>query len=354
MTDLATKTAVDFPDPGELPVVDWVSKHLLDVDPAYQRPEDKARAEKIARGFSWSKFGAVVLVPREGGRYAIVDGQHRAAAALLHPLVDNLPAVIMPTVKGASAEAASFIGINAERRGVNGLEMYHARLAALDEDAQTVKAVLDRAGVSVPRHPGTKAVRETIAVNVVAAIVGRRGAMRARQFLDILVKAECAPITANQLKAVELLSTAAEFAGTFDDDDLAATIKSMGEAAETEARRFAATHCVPQWKALGSVWFQKVRKRRAPAPSTAPERMHVGKIAAPARHEAQPSAAGTGRASAGTAAPPRTAAEVAAAKVIPADLTSLLPRAPMRTSVTASISGDPEPGRSALDQRRVG
>jgi hypothetical protein len=347
-----TIVADRFPDPGELPVIDWISKHLVDVDPSYQRPEDKARAEKIAKRFSWSKFGAIVVVPREGGRYAVVDGQHRAAAAILHPLVDHLPAVIMPAVKGASAEAASFIGINGERRAVSGLEMFHARLAAGDEDALTVKGVLDRAGVTVPRHPSAAAQRETIAVSVVQAIVGRRGAMRARQFLDVLVKAECAPITGNALKAVELLSTAAEFAGTFADDDLAETINTMGEAAETDARRFAETHGLPMWKALANVWYQRVRKRRAPAkaPSPAPK----APIRAPAAAPAQQPVPVAGRAtSSAVAAQARSAAELAAARAVPADVSNLLNRGGAGRA-PIPMHGDPAPGRSALDQRKAG
>ena len=161
MTDNIVPDQNDFPDPGELPVVDWISKDVIDVDVSYQRGEDMARAEKIARTFSWSKFGAVVLVPREDGRYAIIDGQHRMLAAKLHPLVDNLPAVIMPAVKGTAAEATSFIGLNAERKAVSGLELFHARRATGDEDVQTIDQVLApcrryRAALSISEIPARR------------------------------------------------------------------------------------------------------------------------------------------------------------------------------------------------------
>ena len=304
---------VAFPDPGELPVVDWVSKSIIDVDAAYQRPEDAARAEKIARAFSWSKFGAIVLVPNREtpDRYVVIDGQHRVAAAKLHPLVDNLPAVIMPSVTGTAAEATSFIGLNAERKSVNTLELFHARRAAGDEDVQTVDQVLARAGVTVPRYPGAKyKPGETVAVGVIQALIGRRGAMRARQCLEVLAKAGCTPIAGNQIKAVEQLMFDPEFAGTVDADDLTSVVQEMGAAAETEAKRFAATHCIPLWKALASTWFQKCRKRRAPV-SPAP-----ASLAKPAPKYAPP--------------------------VVSSD----------RRSLTGRAFGDPEPGRSALDQRK--
>lgn len=333
-----------YPDPGELPVVDWVPKGLIDVDHQYQRPEDTARAAKIASSFSWAKFGAVVLVP-DGDRYKVIDGQHRVSAAKLHPLVDHLPAVIMPAVKGVAAEATSFIGINAERKAVQGLELYHARLAAGDEDARTIANVAAKAGVSVPRYPGAKNPRETIAVSVLQAIIGRHGAMRARECLETLAKAEVAPITANHLKAVEHLMFDDEFAGWLDLDELASTIKTMGAAAETEAARFSATHCVPRWKGLANVLFAKCRKRRTPVANAAPA---PAKAAETKTVETFPAAKAARKAVPSQLRPllrpdiAQRAAEMVARNVP-------LPRA----NVTGSIMGDPEPGRSALDQRKA-
>lgn len=338
MTELPENPA--FPDPGELPVVDWISKDVINVDASYQRGEDMARAEKIARAFSWSKFGAVVVVPREDGRYAIIDGQHRMLAAKMHPLVDNLPAVIMPAVKGTAAEATSFIGLNAERKAVSGLELFHARRAAGDEDAETIDQVLARAGVTVPRYPAAKyQPGETIAVNVVHSLINRRGAMRAREYLQIL--AECAPITANQIKATELLMTDPEFAGWLDPEELTATVKSMGAMADAEAKRFAATHCVATWKGLANVWFQKCKKRRHRVePSAAPTVRSERKVGQePASGEIPHIASSADRPQIST--PP------------PRHRTFVPNTIPAARNVTASICGDPEPGRSALDQRKV-
>lgn len=331
--DVAMTELDSFPDPGELPVVDWISKDLIDVDAAYQRGEDTARAEKIARSFSWSKFGAIVVVPRDD-RFAVIDGQHRAAAAKMHPLIDNLPAVIMPSVQGTAAEATSFIGLNAERKQVNGLELFHAKLAMGDEDVLTVAQVLDRAGVTVPRYASAKyEARQTIAVNVINAMIGRHGAMRARLYLEILANADCAPISCNQIKAVEHLMTDDEFAGWIEPGELTATIRTMGVLGDTEAKRFAATHGLPTWKGLANVYFQKARKRRTPAkeqPAAGPEPVPVKAKAASALvrpHIAQ------------------RAAQVVMRTITPHHL-------PTAGNVTASVMGDPEPGRSALDQRR--
>lgn len=317
-------TDVAYPDPGEVPVIDWIAKHLIDVDHSYQRPEDAARAEKIARSFSWSKFGAIVVVPKDGGRYAVIDGQHRAAAAKLHPLVDNLPAVIMPMVQGVVAEAASFIGLNADRKAVSGLELYHAKLAAGDEDSQTIDQVVQRAGIRIPKHAGDYKPRDTVAVAAIQAIIGRHGAMRARGLIEILAKAECAPITANQLKAVECLMCDPEFRGQVDGEDLTSVIVAMATSIDHEAKRFSETHRVPLWKAMASTWFGKCKRRRAPA------RGVPGDLAGLVRPEIA-----------------QRAAQVAMRTITPH-------RLPSAGNVTAAVVGDPEPGRSALDQRRQG
>lgn len=252
------------PDPGEVPVLDWLDVNLLDVDPLYQRPEDEKRVNKIASGFRWDRFGALVVAPKEGGRYSIIDGQHRARAAQLHPGVSLVPAVII-TADGVSEEAASFVGINAERKNTSALELFFAHLATGDEDAETVRQVCDRAGIRIPKHPQTYKPGDCIAVAAIQSLVGRRGAMRARQYLEILTKGELAPITATHIKAVEHLMTADEFGGVIEGEDLTATIVTMGTAADADAKRFAATHGCPLWKGLTSTWFQRCRKRRKAA-----------------------------------------------------------------------------------------
>jgi len=254
--------STNMPDPGEVPVLDWLDVSLLDVDPLYQRPEDEKRVSKIANGFRWDRFGALVVAPKEGGRYSIIDGQHRARAAQLHPAVSVVPAVII-TADGVSEEAASFVGINAERKNTSALELFFGQLAAGDDDAETIRQVCDRAGVRIPKHPQVYKPADCIAVAAIQALVGRRGAMRARQILEVLAKAELAPISANQIKATEALLLDDEFG--VEADDLTATIVTMGPAADAEAKMFAATHRCSAWKGLASVWFQRCRKRRKAA-----------------------------------------------------------------------------------------
>jgi hypothetical protein len=268
MTDDTASTepvTEEFSDPGEVPVLDWIDKNLIDVEPLYQRPRDAARVDQITRNFNWRAFGALVVCPIENGRYHITDGQHRLDGAKDHPKVTHVPCVIVKA-EDIPAEAAIFVEINGNRKNVTPLELFFAKLATGDEDAQTVQQVCERAGIRIPKYP-SHGIRpgDCISVRALHALIDRRGAMRAREYLEALAKARLAPITATHIKAVEHLMTDPEFAGSVHLDDLTATILSMGGSDVVEAKRFAATHNCTTWMGLASTWFQKTKKRRKAA-----------------------------------------------------------------------------------------
>jgi hypothetical protein len=105
-----------------------------------------------------------------------------------------------------------------------------------------------------------------MAVVAIGALIGRRGALVARQMLDVLATAACAPVTAAQIKAVETLLSDPEFRGEIEPGDLTTVIIAMRGEAEREAKLFAAAHKVPLWRALAIVWFRrKPRGRRRAA-----------------------------------------------------------------------------------------
>ena len=71
---------------GAAPMLQWLKIADLVVDPAYQRPiigKGRRNVDRIARTFSWSCFAPVVVSPVEGGKFAIIDGQHRTTSAAL-------------------------------------------------------------------------------------------------------------------------------------------------------------------------------------------------------------------------------------------------------------------------------
>jgi len=337
----------ELPDPGEVPVLDWIDKTLITVDPLYQRPLDTERAATIARSFSWRSFGALVVVPAGDG-YHVTDGQHRLEAAKLHPKVTHVPAVIVQA-ETIQSEAGMFVDINKNRKNVSALELFFAELAAETGNATETLKAAQAAGIRIPKHPGNYRPNDTVAVGVLQTLVSTYAGERVQMILTTVAAADFKPISAAQIKAVECLLTDPEFAPQIDSDDLAAMLKTVGTTLDGEARRFAATHCTPFWKALASTWFQKCRKRRQPA--KVPSAEVKAPSSAPAARPAPVSKpAPAAPASPASPAPrPLVRPEIAAKAAELAARRSPLPR----QNVTAAVLGDPPAGRSALDQRRT-
>jgi ParB-like nuclease domain len=75
------------------PFLEWIAVERLVVDTEYQRESGRRGATnviQIAEHFDRSKFAPVIVAPVEGGRFAIVDGQHRTTAATLRVCPDTL------------------------------------------------------------------------------------------------------------------------------------------------------------------------------------------------------------------------------------------------------------------------
>jgi hypothetical protein len=68
-----------------------LSKRDLNVDNRYQRERKHPKVLAIARGWSWPACGVLIVAVREDGRYWVVDGGHRWAAAMERSDITHLP-----------------------------------------------------------------------------------------------------------------------------------------------------------------------------------------------------------------------------------------------------------------------
>jgi hypothetical protein len=176
----------DFPkvepaaaDLGVQPRMVWLEIAELGVDPVYQRDiGDKGRKNviKIARDFNWSKFSPVIVAPSDvSGRYAIIDGQHRATAAAIR----GIKKVPCQVVRLSQAEqAAAFSAINGNITALNRLQIHRAALIAQDPAAVAIDNACKAAGVEVIAYPrpASKLLRgETLAVAAIGQNIKRYG-----------------------------------------------------------------------------------------------------------------------------------------------------------------------------------
>lgn len=127
--DLAGRPTVP-PQPQAAPQLQWLDIADLVIDDTYQRPlgpGNWAAIKRIAENFRWSRFSPVLVAPIPGGKFAIVDGQHRAHAALMCGF-DKVPAMSVPM--DPQEQAGAFTWVNGQVTAVSPLQVYKAALAA--------------------------------------------------------------------------------------------------------------------------------------------------------------------------------------------------------------------------------
>jgi hypothetical protein len=269
--NIAAIPLADFapaPVPTARPEVTWIDPRELLVDEAYQRnlsERSLALIRRIATNWDWRRFKAPSCSWTADG-LEVVDGQHTAIGAACRDDITEIP-VLITEAKEQAERAAAFIGLNRDRVGITATQLHAAAVTAGDPDAVAIEEACASVGITILKsQPGAGRFqpRQTMAVAAIGALI-HRYAGDARQALGVLAAADLAPIQANQIKAVELLLTEAEF-GEPDPADITKAIVSVGAEAEKEAKLFAATHCVPVWRGLAAVWFKKVPKRRKAQP----------------------------------------------------------------------------------------
>jgi hypothetical protein len=129
-------------------------------DPTYQRILDTARARAIAS--AWDRRLAGILELSDRGetkfpRYAVLDGQHRwAAAGYLQappPLVANVHSGLT-----VADEADLFDKLNRQRKQISTWDHWRARRAAGDELVVAIEAIAFKHGLRVHEQSGKDGV----------------------------------------------------------------------------------------------------------------------------------------------------------------------------------------------------
>ena len=334
MTNPAKRLIKAIPLPGVLPgrpptkkpEITWIDPTELLVDESYQRgigEKGLRLIRRVVENFDWRRFKPPTAVWTDVG-LEVVDGQHSAIAAACHPSVDTIPVVIVEAAD-LKDRASAFIGINKDRLNVTMMQIHAAGVVAGDPEALQIAELCGRCSIRLLKSApssGEYKPRDSVAVRALGDLIKRRGLDGARAAIDVVVAAEPAPLNAAAIKAVDFLLHDKEHADAFDPADLTKAIVALADQADRDAGVFAAEHCVPKWRGLAAVWFKKTRKRRT-------------------RAEAE--SAGDEPSEPAPCAPALFPAATATARVLRWQ----------RGSATASICGDPPPGRSALDQRRA-
>ena len=165
-------------DAGPAPMLQWVAVADLVVDDRYQRPvygAGRQNVRRIAERFRWSKFAPLIVSPVAGGKFAVIDGQHRATAAALRGIT-SVPAQVV--IAGVAEQAEAFRAVNGQVTRVNSLALQHAAVSAGNIEALAVQSVAEAAGVTILRYPKAALSLEpgeTLALGAIKASLAEHG-----------------------------------------------------------------------------------------------------------------------------------------------------------------------------------
>jgi hypothetical protein len=155
LSGLKPAVAVDQP----FPVLQWAEIADLIIDDRYQRPlgnRNRSAIQAIANAFDWMQFSPVLLAPADGGKFAIIDGQHRVHAAALCGIT-RVPAQIV--MASAAQQAKAFAGVNGTVVAITPHNVYRAALLANEPWAIRCKEVVDGAGCALSEAKPTSSAR---------------------------------------------------------------------------------------------------------------------------------------------------------------------------------------------------
>ncbi len=247
------------PDLGERPELLWVAPTDLWVDPTYQRElGDRSRTllKRVVKQFSWNRMKPPIGARAADGQIHLIDGQHTAIAAATLK-IPAIPVFIV-AAEALHERARSFVAHNTDRVAVQPLAVYRALVAAGDPEALVCEAVINKAGVRfrVLNQLSDPKVGDCSSFGAVQNLVKAHGPMRARVVLETLVKAERAPISGHDLRAVTFLLW--QEVDRVDPDILAEVIKRDGDAGLMSAQMRAKQAHMVTWRALAERWKRKV------------------------------------------------------------------------------------------------
>lgn len=236
-------------DPGVAPMLQWLKIADLVIDDDYQRDLKRGNwnaIRRIADRFKWSRFSPVFVAPVEGGKYAIIDGQHRTHAAAICGFAEVPCQIVQMSI---AEQAASFAAVNGLVTKVTGGQIYKAALTANEPWAVDCCAAVSAAGCKLMIHNKTtrdKLPGEVFALALIKQHVKAGNSAAITFALDALRRSEggkiadywSGPVLKILLEAVAtrpaLLDRSVDLAAFLDDFDV---WRALDEAEETTKKK---------------------------------------------------------------------------------------------------------------------
>lgn len=134
---------------------------------AYSRPLRRSYVNGLRRGWTADAVGTVYLSQREDGptiRYAMLDGQHRYAAARAEGMTE-VPARIFHGL--TYEQEATYYVLFGTRKNQSAYDRFHARLEAQEPVAEDIRDILAGFGLRIDRYKAYGVVAAVYALDQV-------------------------------------------------------------------------------------------------------------------------------------------------------------------------------------------
>lgn len=221
---------------GAPPELRWIDLDDLTVDTRYQRDtgSDRSRAQikRMASAFTWAKFAPVIVARSASGKkFSVIDGQHRVLAALERGDIEQVPCCIVDAPELVQ-QAQSFVGLNRDQLRLTPMAEFYALVAAADPFAQRLQAVLDSAGIRIPKYApmyGLTKPNECQAVGALMAVLKKYGEGALSFALHTIHRAY--PEEPGQMRAMYIKTLAAIYAANAELIDLHHASETAGDIA---------------------------------------------------------------------------------------------------------------------------
>lgn len=156
------------------PYIDALRAEQLFADASYQRDLDQPRVERMISEFDRTLLGVLEVSARVEGRYAVIDGQHRWAAAQGHSGGGQHLVCQIHTGLSVEDEARLFYEIDRQRRNLTWWDRWRARRGAGDRQVLAIDAVLARHHLQVHPSAADGNIRATKALETIVEDLGDR------------------------------------------------------------------------------------------------------------------------------------------------------------------------------------
>jgi hypothetical protein len=130
----------------------------IESDPAYQRELDEPRVEAMAKAIDLTRIGVPVVALRKGGKYVVLDGQHRIAAMRMAGLEAHK--IFCEVYNGLNLidEAALFLKLNNGRKSVRAFDKYRAQMTAQEPATVEMTRIVNSLGLKIGAAPSKNTI----------------------------------------------------------------------------------------------------------------------------------------------------------------------------------------------------